>query len=194
MYNALLNYINSLTSTPLLAHEFDLIKDAFKPKKLRKKQYLLQEGEICKHFSFIVKGATRQYLVDKKGVEHIVQLGIENWWVGDRESWVMHTPSAYCIDAWEDTEFLIISRADTLNLAQHCPAFNEMIRMLDERNNIANQKRIASAISNTAEQRYTDLINRYPEFLERFPQHIIASYLGITKDTLSRVRKLSVKK
>ena len=194
MYTALLNYINTLTSTPLLSHEFDLIKDSFRPKKLRKKQYLLQEGEICKNFSFIVKGATRQYLVDKKGVEHIVHLGIENWWVGDRESWVMHTPSAYCIDAWEDTEFLTISRADTLRLAEQCPAFNEMIRMLDERNNIASQRRIASAISNSAEQRYTDFVIQYPEFLKRFPQHIIASYLGITKDTLSRVRKLTVKK
>lgn len=194
MFDVLLKYINSLTSTPLLENEFEQIKAVFKVKQLRKRQYLLQEGEICKHFSFIVKGATRQYLVDQKGVEHIVHLGIENWWVGDRESWVMHSPSAFCIDAWEDTQLLMINRADTLRLAQQSPAFNEMLRVLDERNNIATQKRITSSISYPAEQRYTDLVGRYPEFMERFPQHIIASYLGITKDTLSRIRKQAMKK
>ena len=126
MFDSLFKYINSHTTTPLKENEFELIKNVFISKKIRKRQYLLQEGEICKHFAFIVKGSTRQYLVDEKGVEHIVHLGIEDWWVGDRESWVMSVPSAYCIDAWEDSELLLISRPDTLRLAEQCPAFNEM--------------------------------------------------------------------
>jgi CRP-like cAMP-binding protein len=189
MFGALNRYITTSTSKPLSKSELELINSAFTPKKLKRKQFLLQEGDICKTFAFIVKGAMRQYLVDEKGVEHIVHLGIETWWMGDRESWVMLKPSIYNIDAWEDTEMLLITRADTQKLVRQIPIFNELVLGMDERNNIAAQKRITSAISLTAQKRYTDFIANHPDFLQRFPQHIIASYLGITKDTLSRVRK-----
>jgi CRP-like cAMP-binding protein len=194
MYESLIQYIRNHSITELSEQAAEAITSLFVPKKLRKKQYFLQEGEVCKYFAFIVKGAMRQYTVDEKGVEHIVQLSIENWWVGDRESWIMLTPSNYNIDAWEDTELLLITRADTLLLTTQCSAFNEMVRAMDERNNIATQKRITSSISFTAEKRYADFVNSHPDFLQRFPQHLIASYLGITKDTLSRVRKKSLKK
>ena len=194
MHESLIQYIKKHSATPLSEEAIEGIKHLFVPKKLRKKQYFLQEGEVCKYFAFIVKGAMRQYTVDDKGVEHIVHLSTENWWVGDRESWVMLTPTNYYIDAWEDTELLLITRANALNLANQCPAFNELIRLLDERNNIATQKRITSSISFSAEKRYADFVNNHPDFSQRFPQHIIASYLGITKDTLSRVRKHALKK
>jgi len=131
----------------------------------------------------------RQYSVDEKGTEHIVRLGVEGWWMGDRESWVMETPSLYSIDAWEDTEMLLVTRPDILELLKHVPLVSEMMRQLDERNNIANQRRLTSSISSTAEKKYTDFADCHPALLERFPQHIIASYLGITKDTLSRVKR-----
>ena len=194
MFEALLNYINNYTLTPLSESEFEPIKSVFVPKKLKRKQFFLQEGDVCKCFAFITKGATRQYLVDEKGVEHTVHLGIENWWVGDRESWVMLKPSIYNIDVWEDTEMLQITRADTLKLVHQFPVFDEMVRGMDERNSIATQKRITSSISLTAEKRYADFVVSHPDFLQRFPQHIIASYLGITKDTLSRVRKQAFKR
>ncbi|WP_245586296.1 Crp/Fnr family transcriptional regulator [Olivibacter sitiensis] len=174
--------------------DFEVIQRHFIQKRIRKKQYLLAEGEICKYFAFIVKGAMRKYCIDEKGVEHTVDLYIENWWAGDRESFVMSTPSAYNIDAWEDCEVLLISREDTLKLCQQCPAFNELLLKLDERNNIATQKRITSSISFTAEKRYQRFVQDHPYFVQRFPQHIIASYLGITKDTLSRVRKKALSK
>jgi CRP-like cAMP-binding protein len=188
----LLNYIRKYTSILVSDEDFEIIKSHFYIKKIRKKQYFLQEGQVCKHFGFVIKGAMRQYSIDEKGVEHFVQLAIENWWVGDRESWVMLSPSRYNIDAWEDSELLLISYADTMKLFQLYPALAEMMRKMDERNNIARQKRITSAISDTAEKRYTDFANDYPDLLQRFPQHIIASYIGITKDTLSRVRKQSM--
>lgn len=194
MYKQLLAYISQIIDKPIADDEKLLIEKKFHYKKLRKKQYFLQEGEVWKHLAFIVKGAMRQYWVDDKEVEHIVHLRIENWWVGDRESWAMNTPTKYNIDAWETTELLLISRADTLTLAHQSPAYSEMMRVLDERNFIATQKRITSSISLTAEKRYADLANHYPEFLQRFPQHAIASYLGISKDTLSRVRKQLLKK
>jgi CRP-like cAMP-binding protein len=189
MYDIFFSYLKKFTSNPVSEQDRALIKEAFVPSKLRKRQYFLQEGDQCKHFAFIVKGAMRQYSVDDKGVEHIVRLGVEGWWMGDRESWVMLSPTQYNIDAWENTEMLLINRANALELIKSVPAFCEMTHHLDERNNIANQRRLTSTISANAEKRYTDFIACYPELLERFPQHIIASYLGVTKDTLSRVKR-----
>ncbi len=189
MHEALFTYINSYIKSPLGTAEMELVRKAFAPKKIRKKQYLLQEGEVCKYAAFIVKGAMRQYSIDDKGVEHIVGLFIENWWVGDRESFVMLTPSIYNIDAWEDTEALLITRADQLNLYHAVPALDELSLKLDERHGIATQKRLNDFVSLPAEKRLAHFVETHPDFVQRFPQHIIASYLGMTKETLSRIRK-----
>lgn len=193
MYKNLFAYINQYSTSELTDEEKILIERAFQPKKLRKKQYFLQEGDVCKYVGFILKGAMRQYSVDDKGVEHIVHLYIENYWASDRESSIMLTPSRYNIDAWEDTELLIITRAEMLDLMEKIPALVEMIRSMDERNAIANQRRLSSTIGNTAEKRYEEFADNHPQFIQRFPQHILASYLGITKETLSRIRKQSMK-
>jgi CRP-like cAMP-binding protein len=193
MHKNLFAYINQYSTSELTDEEKILIERAFQPKKLRKKQYFLQEGDVCKYVGFILKGAMRQYSVDDKGVEHIVHLYIENYWASDRESSIMLTPSRYNIDAWEDTELLIITRAEMLDLMEKIPALVEMIRSMDERNAIANQRRLSSTIGNTAEKRYEEFADNHPQFIQRFPQHILASYLGITKETLSRIRKQSMK-
>jgi CRP-like cAMP-binding protein len=193
MHEKLIVYINQYASSPLTIEEQLLIESCFQPKKLRKKQYFLQEGDVCKYAGFIVKGAMRQYRVDEKGVEHIVQLFIENYWANDRESSTMLTPSIYNIDAWEDTDILLITRADMLDLMAKIPSMTEMIRLMDERNAIANQRRLNSTISNTAEKRYEEFAKNHPQFIQRFPQHLIASFLGITKETLSRIRKQAIK-
>jgi CRP-like cAMP-binding protein len=193
MYDKLISYINRYASIPLTKEEEALIVTAFQPKKYRKKQYFLQEGDVCKYAGFIIKGAMRQYSVDDKGVEHMVQFYIENYWANDRESSSMLTPSVYNIDAWEDTEILLVTRADMLVLMSKIPAMTEMIRLMDERNAIANQRRLNSTISNTAEKRYEEFSKYHPQFMQRFPQHLIASFLGITKETLSRIRKQTLK-
>ena len=194
MHDSLIKYINSYTSTPLTNSEVELIKNTFVPKKIRKKQYFLQEGQVCEFSAFIVKGAMRQHTVDDKGVEHIVRLLIENWLAVDRESFVMLTPSVYNIDAWEDTDVLLITKSDSLELFNQIPVLTQWASKLDERHAFAAQKRLSASISFSAEKRYFDFINTYPEFLQRFPQHMIASYLGITKETLSRVRHHAAKK
>ena len=189
MYEIFLQYITDYSSLTVSEEDFKLIQAAFKPKKLRKRQYLLQEGDLCKHLSFITKGALRQYTVDDKGIEHIIRFGIERWWMADYESFIAHTPSKYNIDTLEDAEVLQITNENMEELKKAVPAINEMVETMNRRSYVSNQKRIHSSISNTAENRYTDLMNTYPEFLQRFPQNMIASYLGISPETLSRIRK-----
>jgi len=187
MHEALFKYIKNQSAISLSTKEVGMLLDIFVPKKLRKRQFFLQEGEVCNYGGFIVKGAMRQYSVDAKGAEHIVQLMLENWWVGDQESMAMGTPSSYFIDAWEDTEILQVATKH-FDLMRSIPAVAKMGLILSDRNVAALQKRIHDSISLSAEQRYDKLIKTHPEFLQRFPQHIIASYLGITKETLSRIR------
>ncbi|GAA4917272.1 Crp/Fnr family transcriptional regulator [Mucilaginibacter defluvii] len=194
MYEAFFSYLGKFSDSALSESEKDLMKRTFVPHRLKKKQYLLQAGDHCKNFAFIVKGAMRMYSADEKGFDHIVRLGVENWWMGDRESWSMAQPSRYHIDAWEDCDLLYITREGSMDLQKQVPAFCEMKLQLDERNHIANNRRLTSAISETAEQRYLHFAECYPELKQRFPQHIIASYLGINKDTLSRIRRQLIRR
>jgi CRP-like cAMP-binding protein len=193
MHDNLIVYINQHSKSKLSSQEEALIKTAFQPKKLRKKQYFLQEDTVCQYVGFIVKGAMRQYSVDEKGVEHIINLFIENYWASDRESAIMLTPSKYNIDAWENTELLIVTVGDMLELMEKIPSFGQMTRLMDQRSFIANQSRLNSTISNAAEKRYEEFAENHQQFIQRFPQHLIASFLGITKETLSRIRKQAIK-
>lgn len=192
MFDPLYRYIEDYSSLTLFDEEKSLIQDAFKLKRLRKKQYYLQEGNISKYIGFLIKGAMRMYSVDQKGHEHIVRFGVENWWMGDYESFNMLTPTRFNVDAVEDSELLIISNMQIQELIIKIPAVAEMVKVLDRRANIATQNRIHAAISLTAEERYQHLQDTYPGFIQRFPQNMIASYLGISPETLSRIRKHSI--
>lgn len=185
---ALRTYINKYSSSSISDSDFATVSAAFTPKKLRRRQYLLQAGEVCKYFAFVLKGALRQYSVDEKGAEHILNLAVENWWVGDRESFVMLTPSRFNIDALEDCELLLITNAQLQELFRTIPAIALMVRELDQRNFIATQKRLFASIGYNAEERYQEILEQHPDYFQRFPQHMIASYLGISPETLSRVR------
>ena len=190
MLAALLAYIHERSVTPLTEADLQLLNEAFVPRKLKKRELLLREGELCKHFAFIIKGAMRQYTVDAKGHQHILNLCIENWWVSDRESFHKSTPTIYNIDAWEDTDVLLLPKANGYyDKVNAITAFNEMRIRLDDNHHMANQRRLLATMNQTAEDRYHELQRSYPGFLERFPQHMIASYLGMTKETLSRIRK-----
>ena len=194
MYDALVNYFTSYTGNALTGEEIDLIQRFFIPKKFRKRQYFLQEGEVCKHTAFIVKGAMRQYTVGEKGEEHIIKLFIEKAWASDYESIINKTPSIYFIDAWEDTVALVIAKTDLVYLLERIPVLLQWIRKLDNNFVIDSDRRISASIRLTADERYFDLEKNYPEFIQRFPQHIIASYLGINRETLSRIRARYPKK
>ena len=190
MYEQLFEYIERYGKAALTEDEKDIIKSAMEPKKLRKRQYFLEEGKVCVYTGFILKGAFRQFSVDDSGMEHILQLAIENWWVVDRDSYINRTPSKYYIEAWEDTELLVLPRPQ-LDVILKIPAIQSMFWQMSENNHIASQKRLDDTISLNAVKRYENFQRLYPQIVQRFPLHQIASYLGIARETLSRIRRQS---
>lgn len=168
--------------------EFDFCKTLFIPKKLRKRQYLLQEGDVCRYTAFVEKGMLRTFTVDEKGNEPILQFSMEGWWIADLYSFLTDEPSQYNIEALEDCELLLITKENWNILLGKVPAFERYFRILIQNNLIATQRRLMSSLSETAEEKYTKLINNFPGCVQRLPQHMIASYLGITPETLSRIR------
>ncbi|TDE03229.1 Crp/Fnr family transcriptional regulator [Flavobacterium hiemivividum] len=173
----------------LTAAEFDLCKTFFIPKKIRKKQTLLLEGDVCTYNAFIEKGILRSYTTDAKGNEHIIQFAFEGWWITDLSSFLMGENSTYTIEAIEDSELLLLTAAAREELMNALPVFERYQRLLLENAYIALQARVNSALTATAEEKYTKLTIAYPDIVARVPQHMIASYLGLTPETLSRVRK-----
>jgi len=192
-FAALFDYIQEISGKLLSEDDMRLLMTHFKPKKLRKRQYFLQEGDVCKYIGFVVKGSARTFTVDEKGHEHILKLSLENWWLADFESFYLLTPSRFNIEALEDLEVLQSTNAQIEEFLKDIPAFSAMASLINQNYTIANQKRMQAAMSYTAEERYEDLISNYPDFLKRFPQNMIASYLGLSRETLSRIRKNSFK-
>ncbi len=175
--------------------EFDLCKTLFQPKKVRKKQYLLQEGEVCRHTIFVERGLLRSFTIDNKGNEHILQFAMEGWWLGDLYSFFTGEPGMYNFEALEESEVLMITRPNWDMLLERVPKLERFFRILIQNNLIATQRRLIGTFSETADVKYEKLMKTFPDCFQKVPQHMIASYLGITRETLSRIRKqLATKK
>ena len=172
----------------LTDEELDQVRVVTVNRKLRKRQYLLQEGDVCHYNCFVVKGCLRNYRVSEDGNEHILRFAIENWWLSDPESYNNDTPSKNNIDALEDSELLLIEKQDFNNLLSNIPHFKDFIYNLKAKSFDASQNRIMSNISDTAEEKYLNFMKRYPDIFNRVPLHMIASYLGVSRETLSRIR------
>lgn len=173
--------------------ELSLFTSILKAKNLRKRQFLLQAGEVCKYETFVVKGLLRAYSVDKSGYEHVVMFAMEDWWISDLYSFLTQTPAAQHIDALEDAEVLQIEKSDLEELYLEAPAFDRFFRVMFQNAYVANQQRIIASISQTAEEKYIAFIKKYPSLEQRVPQHQVASYLGITPETISRIRRSMLK-
>lgn len=187
MFDLLFKSISDKVS--LTTEELQLLKPFYIPKKLRKKQYLLQEGDVCKYTAFVEKGVLRSYTIGENGNEHIIQFALESWWISDNYSFLTETPSSYTIDALEDAELLLITNSSMEAMLEKVPNMERYFRLLMQKNMIALQQRLACTLSQTAEEKYTGFSNLYPSIIQRVPQHMIASYLGVTPETLSRIRK-----
>jgi CRP-like cAMP-binding protein len=174
---------------PLTGEEEELIKGFLTTKKLRKKQYLLQEGDICKSIAFVEKGALREYTLDENGNEHIVQFALEGWIISDLYSFLTGEPATYNIDALEDSELVLITKSSYEELLKKVPKYETYTRLNITGAYIAMQKRLTSTISASSEERYSAFNAIYPDIVQRVPQHMIASYMGLTPETLSRIRR-----
>ena len=169
--------------------EFDLCCKFFIPRKVRKRQFLLQEGDICRFMAFVNQGCLREYTVDHKGEEHIIEFAIKDWWVSDLKSFLSGSTSTHNIDAIHDSEVLLLEKEARDTLLERFPKMERFFRLLLERHFVATQRRISDSLTSSAEERYLAFLQRYPVLVEQVPQQYIASYLGITPQSLSRIRK-----
>jgi CRP-like cAMP-binding protein len=173
--------------------EKSLVQENFHSRLYRKRQYVLQEGDVCTQFNFVVRGCLRTYNVDKKGNLHILQIGTENNWINDLGSFHGMKPSNLNIDALEDTVVLQISLDDLISLYKQSPVFDRIFRVLIENGYIHLQERLLQNISSTAEERYEAFLERYPHLINRISQVQIAAFLGVTPEFLSRLRNQRTK-
>jgi CRP-like cAMP-binding protein len=187
MFERLSESINK--KVKLTDEELELCKSFFIPKKLRRKQFLLQEGDVCNRIAFVEKGALYSYSIDNKGAQRVIQFAFEGWWIADLYSFFTREPSNLNIEVLEECELLLIEPEQLEKLMQVVPAYNTYTRMVYQDAYVALQRRIEGTIGLTAEEKYSRFMSSYASIINRVPQHLIASYLGVTPETLSRIRK-----
>jgi CRP-like cAMP-binding protein len=172
----------------LTPKEQELIESLSISKVIKKKQFLLRAGDVCRHHTFICKGCMKLYRTGNEGAEHIIKFAVEDWWISDRESLLSGEPAESYIVALEDTGVLQWTNEQFENLYKAVPAFDALFKRLVSKALDAAQNRVYSSISKTAEEKYVLFNQRYPGLIARVPLHMIASYLGLTRETLTRIR------
>ncbi len=166
-----------------------LFHDVLEQRTVQRKQYLLRAGEICRYEYYVISGCLRSYYLDEKGNEVNIMFPVEDWWLGDMIRFTNNTPSSLYIEALEDCTLWMINQENKELLFEKAPAFERMFRLMIQRSLAALQNRLYATIAKTAEQRYQEFMEKYPDIPQRIPQHYIASYLGITPEFLSKIRR-----
>lgn len=182
----ILDYISKHVDLTEEEETFLLSKIAFR--KYLKGQYVVQQGDICKYECFVVSGCTKTFYMDEAGQEHIIMFSIEDWWTADIGSFVTQTPADFNIQCIENTELIMFSSDIIEDLYIKAPKLERFFRKIIEKAFVASQKRIVRSFSLTAKDRYVYFRNQYPKIEQRIPQYMIASYLGITKEFLSKIK------
>lgn len=169
--------------------DFDKYIGLTKRIHLKKGEFFLREGKIAKYQAFLLNGVMTTYTIDKKGEKHVLQIAIEGHWITDLYSYLSREPAIYTIEALDDTELLLISKDNFDRACSEIPVFERFFRLLIQNGLIHQQRRISNIYSESAEERYLKLIKEKPEVVQSVPQHLLASFLGIKPQSLSRIRK-----
>ena len=186
MYPQLLAHIRKHVN--LTAQEEELICEKMELLKFKKKAFLLEPGKLCKGNYFVLTGLVRQYLITPKLMEQIVQFGLESWWITDQESLANKQPSSYYIQTIEASEVLFLTEQNRELLCEAIPRLESYFRIMMQRAYVAMQRRVGFMLNYTDEERYRYFAELFPDFMQRVPQYMLASYLGFTPQFLSRIR------
>lgn len=173
----------------LKEEDIELLNNYFKCNQISKGDFLYQEGDAVKNAFFVKSGLFRTYIIDEQGAEHILQFALPGWWTGDLGSFISGTTTKFYVEALENSEVLIISKESWNELLDQAPFYLDYHRKLLERGLVATQNRLLETFSTDASHKYQQLLETFPDILQRVPQYMIASYLGMSRETLSRVRK-----
>ncbi|MCX2582300.1 Crp/Fnr family transcriptional regulator [Pedobacter sp. MR22-3] len=186
MYQSLFSHINRFIN--LSGEEEEILSALLKSLTVQKKSYLLEQGQVCRANYFVAKGCLRLYFIDIKGAEQTTQFAIENWWLSDLTSFLFQQPSEFFIQAAETTEVIAIEHRHYEEMFAQLPKLERYFRQVLQKSHQASQLRIRYLYSMTAEERYHHFNRSFPEFVQRIPQYMLASYLGFTPEFLSKIR------
>lgn len=192
MTNKITSYIDKFVK--LTEEEKKLFSSCFKEEKIKKRQFIVQPNFTTKHRNYVYKGAFRAYVVADEGQDHTINFAIDDWWITDYNSYIFQQPATMFVVALEDSIILQLDyeKEQELKLQNH--KFETFFRIMAERGLAAQQRRIISNLTQTAEERYETFSNKYPQIVQRVPQYALASYLGMTTEFLSRIRNKRVSK
>jgi CRP-like cAMP-binding protein len=185
-------YQSICSNAAISVEEMEIIESVITKQFIRKKEKWLREGDVCKQVAFIKSGCLRSYSVDASGTAHVVQLAMPSHWLADLYSFLNQTPSTLYIEAIEDSEILLLHHTKMEELYKQVPRLERYFRILFQNAYIHAQQRLNATLSVSAEDRYKKLVADHPEILQKVPLGYIASYLGITPESLSRIRKKSL--
>lgn len=174
--------------------EIEQMLACFHEKRIKRKQFIIQPDFVARHRSFIVQGALRAYVIDENGNDHTIQFGIEDWWISDYNSYVFQKPATMFVEALEDSLILQIDYETEKNLKASGYVFETVFRVMAERSAAYQQRRVIASLLLSAEARYDEFVQQYPEVAQRLPQYALASYLGMTTSFLSKIRNAKLKK
>lgn len=186
MFSVLFDHIQKFIT--LEASEIDILESCLNISKVKKKEHLLKEGQVCNTLYFIVKGCARQYIINPKGSEQTLQFAIENWWITDYLSLHNHTPSHFYIQTVENCELIAIEKPTLESLLIEIPKLERYFRIVSQKSFGAAQMRIKFLFTMSAEERYHHFNNQNPEFVQRVPQYMLASYLDFSAEFMSKIR------
>ncbi|GAA3781426.1 Crp/Fnr family transcriptional regulator [Flavobacterium ginsengiterrae] len=186
MFTPLFNHIQKFIT--LEPSEIKILEASLKISKIKKKEHLLQEGQVCNTLYFITKGCARQYIINPKGSEQTLQFAIENWWITDYLSYHNTTPSHFYIQSVENCEIISIEKNILEPILIEIPKLERYFRIVSQKSFGAMQMRIKFLFTMSAEERYHHFNDHFPEFVQRVPQYMIASYLDFSAEFMSKIR------